>query len=273
MQPPAETDSFGTPFLDTPWVPPQTKRQAWFWILFALLGFIAGQIGAVLFTYVAAVVEGKTTQLTTLATATVPPEWYVVSSLLGLWLGFIGAPWLASFYQGTRHFFRDLGIRMKWIDLIGIPIGLAGQFLVVLMYAPFQHDIHDFNGPTNRLTGGSHGGGFVVIALATIIFAPAMEELFFRGLLLKGLVRAFTPLESSGRLRVVMLVVAIVTDGLLFGLAHGELIQLAGLAAFGMVLATISYRTGRLGMNFLAHATFNGVAILALVANGSALIH
>ena len=40
-----------------------------------------------------------------------------------------------------------------------------------------------------------------------------------------------------------------------------------------MILAAISYRTGRLGMNFLAHATFNGVAILALVAQGSAVIH
>ena len=274
--PPAQPteSSLGTPFLDTPWVPPTTKRAAWFWLLFSLIGFLAGQIGAVIFAAIGGALAGDTAaQLRAIASAQVPPEWYVVVTLFGLWIGFIGAPWLASFFQGTRHFFRDLGIRMKWIDLIGIPIGLAGQFLVVLMYAPFQHDIHDFNGPTTRLTGGAHGGGFAIIAIATIVFAPAMEELFFRGLLFKGLLRAFTPMGATGRVRAVTVVLAVIVDGLLFGLAHGELVQLAGLAVFGMILAAVSYRTGRLGMNFLAHATFNAVAILALVAQGNAVIH
>ncbi len=274
LPPPPLESSSGTPFLDTPWVPPQTRRQAWFWLLFAVIGFLVGQIGALIFATVGGAIAGDTgAQLQAIASAQVPPEWYVVVTLLGLWIGFIGAPWLASFFQGTRHFFRDLGIKIKWIDLIGIPIGLAGQFVVVLMYAPFQHEIHDFNGPTNRLTGSAHGGGFVVIAIAVCIFAPAMEELFFRGLLLKGLLRAFTPMGATGRVRVATVVLAVIVDGFLFGLAHGEWVQLAGLAVFGMVLATISYRTGRLGMNFLAHATFNSVAILALVAQGNAVIH
>jgi membrane protease YdiL (CAAX protease family) len=198
----------------------------------------------------------------------------VVSTLLGLWIGFVGAPWLASRTQGTRHFLRDLGVRFRLIDLVGIGIGIGGQILVALMYAPFQHEIHDFNGPSQRLTGASHGGGFVIIAIATVLLAPAMEELFFRGLLLKALVRLFTPLGARpGGVRVVGVVAAVVLDGLLFGLAHGEWIQLAGLAVFGMVLAAVSYRTGRLGMNIVAHATFNMIAILAIAYNGSAFIH
>ena len=88
-----------------------------------------------------------------------PPEWYVVATLLGLWIGFIGAPWLASRTQGTRHFFRDLGVRFRLIDLVGIAIGVGGQILVAIMYVPFQHYIKNFNGPSQRLTGGSHGGG------------------------------------------------------------------------------------------------------------------
>ena len=64
-----------------------------------------------------------------------------------------------------------------------------------------------------------------------------------------------------------------IVDGLLFGLAHGEWVQLAGLAAFGMILATVSYRTGRLGMNMVAHASFNLVAIIAIAANGTGVIH
>ena len=170
---------------------------------------------------------------------------------------------------------RDLGVRFRLVDLVGIAIGVGGQICVAIMYAPFQHDIHDFNGPSQRLTGGSHGGGFVIIALATVLFAPAaMEELFFRGLLLKALVRLFTPLGAAGRARAVGVVLAVIVDGLLFGLAHGEWVQLAGLAVFGMVLAAVSYRTGRLGMNMVAHATFNLVAIIAIAhQRQSGVIH
>jgi membrane protease YdiL (CAAX protease family) len=269
--PPAVPDN--VPFLDTPWVPPQTKRQGWMWLLYAVIGFVVGQLCASVFAIVAGVIAGKSTsEMQAISTAAVPPEWYVVSTLIGLWIGFIGAPWLASRTQGTKHFVRDLGLRFKWIDLIGILIGIGGQIAVALMYAPFQHDIHNFNAPSQKLTGAAHGGGFVVIAAATVLFAPAMEELFFRGLLLKGLVRLFTPLRNAGAGRVVGVVGAVILDGLLFGLAHGEWVQLAGLAFFGIVLAAISYRTGRLGMNMVAHASFNLVAIVA-IASSNGVVH
>ncbi len=262
------------PFLDTPWVPPQTKRQGWIWLVYAVVGFLVGQIGALVFGLVAGAIAGKTgAQLQTIASAAVPPEWYVVSTLLGLWVGFIGAPWLASRTQGTRNFVRDLGLRFRLIDLVGIAIGVGGQILVALMYAPFQHDIHNFNAPSQKLTGAAHGGGFVVIAIATVLLAPAMEELFFRGLLLKALVRLFTPVATAGGARAAGVVLAVIADGLLFGLAHGEWVQLAGLAAFGVILAAVSYRTGRLGMNMVAHASFNLVAIIAIATNGSVLFH
>jgi hypothetical protein len=140
------------------------------------------------------------------------------------------------------------------------------------MYAPFQHDIKNFNAPSQRLTGASHGTGFLVIAIATVLLAPAAEELFFRGLLLKSLDRLFTPLHAAGRARTAAVVLAVIADGLLFGAAHGEWVQFAGLAAFGIVLAAVSYRTGRLGMNTVAHATFNLIAIIAIAVNGSVIL-
>ncbi len=261
------------PFLDRPGVPPVNKSQAWRWLLFAVGGFIVGQLGALVFGLVAGAIAGKTSvQMQQIATADVPPEWYVVSTLAGLWIGFFGAPWLASRTQGTRRFVADLGLRFRLIDLVGIAIGLGGQIVIGLLYAPFQHDIHNFNAPSQKLTGASHGGGFLVIALATVIIAPFAEELFFRGLLLKALVRLFTPVLTETRARGAGVVLAIVLDGLLFGLAHGEWVQLAGLGLFGVVLAAISYRTGRLGMNMVSHASFNLVAVLAIL-NHQALIH
>ena len=38
--------------------------------------------------------------------------------------------------QGTHELLRDLGLRFRWIDLVGIPIGVGGQILVALIYVP-----------------------------------------------------------------------------------------------------------------------------------------
>ena len=263
------------PFLDRSGVPPLDKSAAWRWFLYALIGFVVGQLAGSVFGAVAGDLAGKNTaQMAAITSASVPPEWYVVSTLVGLWIGFFGAPWLASRTRGTRHLWADLGVRFRWIDLWGLAIGIGGQIVIALVYAPFRRDIHDFNGPSQKLTGGSHGAGFLVVALATVILAPFMEELFFRGLLFKSLARLFTP-TGAGRTRArgAGIVLAVIVDGLLFGLAHGEWVQLAGLALFGVALAAISYRTGRLGMNMVSHASFNLVAILAILQQRGGVIH
>ncbi len=250
----------------TPSPPPATKRQAWRWLLYAVIGFLVGQIAGSIFGLVAGAIDGKTSgQMTAIASSSVPPEWYVLSTLAGIWVGFVGAPWLASRTAGTRRFWRDLGVRFRPVDALGLVIGPLCQWVLSRLYAPFQHDIHNYNAPTTKLTGGSHGGGIALIVLATALLAPVAEELFFRGLLFRALVRLCTPAGGgTGRARAAGVVVAIVLDGLLFGLAHGEWVQLAGLALLGAVLATMTYRTGRLGMNMATHASFNLVAVLSV---------
>jgi membrane protease YdiL (CAAX protease family) len=260
---------------------------AWRWLFYALVGFLVGQLAGGVFGVVAGHLAGKDArQMTSIANSSVPPEWYVLSSLGGIWIGFFGAPWLASRIKGTRHLWADLGVRFKWIDLWGIAIGVGAQILIGLLYAPFRHDIHDFNGPSQKLTGGAHGGGFVLVALATVLLAPFMEELFFRGLLFRSLARLFTPGgtengigmtmatgATSTRARGVGVVLAVIVDGLLFGLAHGEWVQFAGLALFGVALAAVSYRTGRLGMNMVSHASFNLVAVVAILLQRGGVTH
>lgn len=83
--------------------------------------------------------------------------------------------------------------------------------------------------------------------------APLVEELFFRGLLLRALLGR-TPVP-----------VAVVISALLFGLAHFEAVQFAGLAAFGVILALLAWRTGRLMPGIGAHAAFNMAAVFSVV--------
>ena len=122
------------PFLDVPGVPPATRGAAGVWFLFALIGFVGGEIVALIATAIAAAVAGQGGQLSKIAALAQPPEWYVGASLIGLWVGFLGGPWLASRARGTGRFLADLGVRFRWIDLVGIFIGIGGQILVGLLY-------------------------------------------------------------------------------------------------------------------------------------------
>jgi len=243
---------------------PDSRPAAWMWLVFAGLGFLGGQVLAALLAVVAAALSGDLHSLSTIATLNEPPTWYIVSTLCGLWGGFAGSAWLASSLRGTGSVVRDLGLRFRWIDLIGVPIGIGGQVLVALVYVPIASHVHNFSqrfdAPSQRLTGGSHGAAYAVIVVCTVIGAPFFEELFFRGVLLRSLARLFGNVGGW-----VGPALAVVVSGVLFGLAHAESLQLLGLALFGVILGLVSWRTGRLGMNMVAHATFNLMALVAVI--------
>jgi len=234
------------------------------WLLFAGLGFLGGQVLAAISVALTAAVSGNLHALSAITQLSEPPTWYIVSTLIGLWAGFFGAAWLASSVRGTHSLVRDMGLTFRWIDLLGIPIGVAGQLVVVLIYLPIADHVHNFNqrfdAPSQRLTGGSHGLGYLVIFICTVVGAPFFEELFFRGLLLRCLARLFANFGGW-----VGPALAMIITGVLFGLAHAESLQLLGLALFGIALSFVSYRTGRLGMNMVAHASFNLMALVAVV--------
>jgi membrane protease YdiL (CAAX protease family) len=237
-----------------------------------VLGFAIGEVVGSIFVVVAAFAAGQSDALGRFASMAEPPEWYIGTSLVGLWVGFFLGPFVASKARGTGRFLADLGVRFRPVDLVGIVIGVGGQFVLDALYAPFISHLKNFTAPTQKLVGASHGWGFAAIAVLTVCGAPFFEEILFRGLAFKALARLFTPQQlAPSRRRAAGVAAAVVVDGLLFGLAHWEPYQFAGLAVFGMALAFISYRTDRLGMNMVAHASFNLVAVLALLGSSGAL--
>jgi len=253
--------------------PPRTTGDATTWLLLAAGGFVAGQFLSLLILTIIASVNGHLSDLSTLAAETVPPGWVVVGGLVGLWIGFIGAVVLATRLRGTGSILRDLGLRFnRWDPLIGIGAGLFGQFvLVYLLYLPWEQVdprlSQELQQPAKHLTGGFPGVDLAVIAVLTVLVVPVVEELFFRGLVLRGFIRLF-----AGTGRVVGPVLAVTATGIVFGLAHGELLELLGLAAFGILLSVMAYRYKRLGPCIFAHATFNLIAILAIAFPGG-MVH
>ena len=90
---------------------------------------------------------------------------------------------------------------------------------------------------------------FVLIAF----LVPIAEELTFRGL-------GYSLVEPR-----IGVLGAIAVTGLLFGLAHGLLRGLPILAAFGAALAWLRARTDSVLPAIVAHALFNGFALIASV--------
>ena len=91
-----------------------------------------------------------------------------------------------------------------------------------------------------------------LIALQVCILAPVFEEIFCRGILLRGLLRRMRPGW------------AILLSAALFALMHGNPWQGAGALVLGLLLGYAYYRTGSLWLTMLMHAANNLFSLLLL---------
>jgi membrane protease YdiL (CAAX protease family) len=97
-----------------------------------------------------------------------------------------------------------------------------------------------------------HAAQYVVNGIVICTFVPFVEELTYRGL-------GYSLLERFGEWP------AILAVGVLFGLAHGLVLSLPIIAAFGCALAWVRARTGSVVPGMILHGLFNLVAIVAAV--------
>lgn len=192
------------------------------------------------------------------------PLWFTYLLQLPLWLFLIGVPIWATRRKG-RGIVHDLGLRFRLIDVpIGLVAGLAGQLLLVpAIYFPLFKLIgqHDVSAAARQLTDKvQNPADVVVIFLLVAIGAPVAEEIFFRGLTQRSLLKKsdLSRFNPWG---------AILVTAAFFAASHFELLQLPALFAFGVVLGVLAWRTERLGPSIVAHLTFNAIAAATLVWN------
>lgn len=220
-------------------------------------GFLLGEIVATILLDVGVQINHFPGGLTALTKLNSPPWWSSALGLVGLWIGFGAAIGFSRSGGGLTDMARQWTFRTS--DVGFVALGVGAQFLVDLIYLPFH--VKDLNKPVNHLFGGATGAAFVLIAVMTAIGAPIVEEWFFRGVLYRALDIGLV--EKAPR---VGGVVAVVLSACLFGLAHGEPAQFAGLALLGVILALVVKRTQRLVPSILTHASFNAVALASLIA-------
>jgi uncharacterized protein len=184
------------------------------------------------------------------------PLWLIAVLQVPLWVGLAGGAWVVSKRWGTGHLDRDYGLRVEPLDVLGIPIGILTQLVFVpLLYQLLWFiDTDKLSEPAENLTDKARGGiGAILLVLLVVIGAPVIEELFFRGLLM----RSISARWNDG--------LALVASSILFGLAHFELIQLPALVLFGLVAGYAAQRTGRLGPSIFIHVGFNATTVFLLL--------
>lgn len=186
-----------------------------------------------------------------------PPMWATAVLQIPLWTGYVGATWIASRKGGGLG---DFGWSSRAMDaVVGLPTGIAMQLVVVpLVYFPilriFDISTDELAEPARELADLATGNlDWVVLFVMTTLCAPVVEELFYRGLLLRSIVKRGIPTGLS-----------IVLSAAIFAGMHFQPLQFAGLFVFGLVLALMAAWYKRLGPSIWAHVGFNATTVAAL---------
>lgn len=195
-------------------------------------------------------------------------EWPV-----GVYIAFVAAVgygpavvwcWWAAGRWGTASRRHTLGLVPSWSDLGWGPliwfVAIVAQIIVgallVIFDVPSGSNIEDVS------EIGSDSTYIAVVLLSAVVMAPLVEEILFRGLVLRGL------------MSVMAAPWAVVMQAVAFGALHvdpalgtANIGLVLVLSIVGVVLGTGAYLLRRITPSIVAHAIFNAV-VLAIVLSG-----
>ncbi len=214
---------------------------------------------------------------------------YTLNQVLGGWLPFVTVVIVASFVRGRRSLSADFGLRFRPLDIaIGLLCGILVRVLAVGLAELARVVAGAPAVPFSTGIGGDPLWFVLTAVVAASIITPVVEELYFRGLLLRSIRNAVLGHRDDGpqaaRLDVtearrrLASVLAVTGSALLFMLFHldgvpetpAAVSRLVTLLVFGLVLGCLAVFTRRLGPSILTHVVFNlSVAVLDLAAGSS----
>jgi membrane protease YdiL (CAAX protease family) len=163
---------------------------------------------------------------------------------------------------GTGRFRQDVGMSFRvsdlgwgpltWLACVFAEIGVA---MVVLWFdIPFTSNTTDVGDLR------AERGYVITLLVLAVVVAPIVEEIVFRGVVLRGFLSQWAP------------AVAIAAQAVLFGAAHFDPVRGMGniglimvLSAVGGVLGTAAYHFRRIVPTMMAHAILNAVAMAVVL--------
>lgn len=185
---------------------------------------------------------------------------------------FAGLGILALFSRewAEKGFAHAVGFRIKVKDWWMFFAGFALQVVIVLAVVDPLIRLLNIDQPEQQqiaeiIAAASGAVGVVSLILVTTVLAPIIEEIIYRGVLLRAILR----LGASDT-------AAIVVSAAIFASIHlvdpQAAIVVPGLFVLGIVLALVTLRSGDLSRAILIHAGVNSLAAIALLVSNSAAV-
>jgi len=165
--------------------------------------------------------------------------------------------------KGTGSLAHDFGWRVDQRHAIAALAGAGIQFVMLYLLVPIVRLANLGNKEPQDIVERAketHGAGMILlIVVATAVVAPVVEELVFRGVLLRALLRRTTEGPSIGISALAFAAVHVVAD-------PGSRFVFPGLFALGIVLAILAIRDRSLSRPIFMHGGFNLLATLLTFA-------
>ncbi len=185
--------------------------------------------------------------------------------------------------RGLGSLVRDLGLELRWIDLlIGVGLAVVVHFADVFIYNFAVGVLRLPVAPTSNaeLPRSFVWAVIVGLGIASLI-APIVEELYFRGLLMRAvrnLVIRHARFEGTKTTRRATWI-SVVTSAVVFAGFHlyearnPTMLFVLGvdILVFGLLAAAVASRTRRLGPSLIMHISTNAFATVVLLSTYRAL--
>ena len=187
----------------------------------------------------------------------------LVTGLIGQYLGHLLVFWLLT----RRKQDPDVGFLIDPGDTRYVALGLLLQLALALLFFPLSALLLPEGDSAQQiveaLSALESSAAQIAVIVVAVVVAPVVEEIAFRGVLLKAL-------SGLSRRRAMVVSAAVFAMFHWLGLDPSRIwaaaaIVLPQLFIAGMVLAWVTFRSGRLGPAIFLHSGFNLLAAIALL--------
>jgi membrane protease YdiL (CAAX protease family) len=184
----------------------------------------------------------------------------LAAGLLGQYGASVGVLVAVSRTKGLGSLRADFGLTVRARDWSAVLGGVGLQVAIGIALVPIVHLVDESQTVVRDLDEAS-GAELWLLAVTALLLAPVLEELLFRGLLLRALLRRTTP------------VAAVAVSAVVFALVHplldpslGSVAVVPGLLGVGLLTGVLAVRTGDLSRPILVHLGFNLLTVVGALA-------
>jgi membrane protease YdiL (CAAX protease family) len=234
-----------------PWAAPGPATRhysVWDAVAVFVAGFVLGVVAAT----VAYAVTGDPVD---------DPGWAVTAAaVFGQFGGFALGLWGVARRRRAGPWRDAYGLVLRGRDWWAVLVGIGLQIGLGILLLPLANLVDEDQEVVENLLDAT-GAELAVLVVAAGVLAPVLEELLFRGLLLRALLARTRPGVAIGVSAVAFAAVH------LLDFSPGTLVITPALVVFGVVSGRFAVRTGELSRSILLHFGFNVLVVLGAVVS------